>query len=66
MDKSTHEKHLAQPLQTSNKQFEKAGNFLSGYNGTFTITNSNNKFYFKKSLFDQAFIQNLFHLVLTN
>ena len=48
MDKSTHEEHLFQSLQTNNKQFKRAVTFLSGYNGIFNITNSNNKFYFKK------------------
>ena len=30
MDKSTHEEHLSQPLQTNNKQFKIAVTFLSG------------------------------------
>ena len=46
MDKSTHEEHLFQPLQTNNKQFEVAITFLTGYNGIFNITSKNNKFYF--------------------
>ena len=50
MDKSTHEEHLSQPLQTNNKQFKIAVTFLTGYNGTFNVTNSNNKFYFTKSV----------------
>ena len=29
MDKSTHEEHLSQPLQTNNKQFKIAVTFLS-------------------------------------
>ena len=41
---STHEEHLTQPLQTNNKQFKIAVTFLTGYNGIFNITNSNNKF----------------------
>ena len=52
MDKSTHEEHLSQPLQTNNKQFKKAVTFLSAYNGIFNVTNSNNKFYFTKSISD--------------
>ena len=44
MDKSTHEKHLSQPFQTNNKQFEIAVTFLSGYNGIFNVTTKNNKF----------------------
>ena len=30
MDKSTHEEHLSQPLQTNNKQFKVAVTFLTG------------------------------------
>ena len=58
MDKSTHEEHLSQPLQTNKKQFKIAATFLSGYNGVFNITNSNNKFYFKKTITDEdGFVQ---------
>ena len=52
MDKSTHEEHLFQPLQTNNKQFKMAVTFLSAYNGIFNVTNSNNKFYSTKSITD--------------
>ena len=52
MDKSTHEEHLSQPLQTNNKQFKIAVTFLSAYNGIFNVTNKNNKFYFTKSITD--------------
>ena len=52
MDKSTHEEHLFQPLQTNNKQFKIAVTFLTGYNGIFNVTNENNKFYFLKSITD--------------
>ena len=47
MDKSTREEHLAQPLQTNNEQFRIAVT-LTGYNGIFNVTNSNDKFYFAK------------------
>ena len=58
MDKSRHEEHLSQPLQTNNKQFKIAVTFLTGYNGIFNVTNSNNKFYFKKTFTDgDDFIQ---------
>ena len=50
MDKSTHEEHLFQPLQTNGKQFKIAITFLTGYNGIFNIRNENNKFYFKKTI----------------
>ena len=49
MDKSTHEEHLSQPLQTNNEQFKITITFLTAYNGTFNVTNENNKFYFKKT-----------------
>ena len=49
MDKSTHEEHLFQPLQTNNKQFKITITFLSAYNGIFNVTSDNNKFYFTKS-----------------
>ena len=52
MDKSSHEEHLFQPLQTNNKQFKIAVNFLTGYNGIFNVTSTNNKFYFKKIISD--------------
>ena len=52
MDTSVHEEHLFQPLQTNNKQFKIAVTFLSAYNGIFNVTNSNNKFYFTKSITD--------------
>ena len=58
MDKSTHEEHLSQPLQTNNKQFKIAVTFLTGYNGIFNVTNANNKFYFTKSITDKdGFVQ---------
>ena len=56
MDKSTHEEHLFQPLQTNNKQFKIAVTFLTGYNGIFNVTYKNNKFYFKKAIKDEDFI----------
>ena len=49
MDKSTHDEHLYQPLQTNNKQFKIAVIFLTGYNGIFNLTPKNKKFYFMKS-----------------
>ena len=57
MDKSTHEEHLFQPLQTNNKQFKVAVTLLSAYNGIFNVTNSNNQFYFFKSVSDDDYIQ---------
>ena len=49
MEKSTHEEHLSQPLQTNNKQFKVSVTFLTGYNGVFNIRDKN-KFYFMKSI----------------
>ena len=53
MNKSFHEKHLSQVLQTKNKQFKIAVTFLTGYNGIFNVTNSNNKIYIKKTITDE-------------
>ena len=55
MDKSTHEEHLSQPLQTNNEQFHIAVPFLTGYNGSFNVTNKNNNFYFTVSINDDDF-----------
>ena len=57
-DKSTHEEHLSEPLQTNNKQFKIAVTSLFAYNGIFKVTNSNIAFYFKKTNTDgDGFIQ---------
>ena len=53
MNKSTHEEHLSQPLQTNIKQFKIAITFLTGYNGIFNVTNSNNQFFFLKTITDK-------------
>ena len=50
MDKSTHEEHLYQPLQTNNKQFKIAVTFLSAYNGIFSVKNRNKNFISRKIL----------------
>ena len=57
MDKSTQEEHSAQTLQTNNKRFKMALTFVSAYNGIFNVTNSNNKFYIKKTIINEDFIQ---------
>ena len=58
MHKITHEEHLYQPLQTINKHFKIAVTFLTGYNGIFNVANSNNNFYFKKTVTnEEGFIQ---------
>ena len=41
MDKSSHEQHLSQSLQTKNKQFKITVTLLNGYIGIFNVTNSN-------------------------
>ena len=61
MEKSTHEEHLSQPLQTNNKHFKIAVTFLTGYNGIFNITNLNDNFYFKKT----SMMESLFRLVIS-
>ena len=57
MDKSTHEEHLAQHLQTNNKQYKITVTFLIGYNGIFNLTNRNNDFRFILSINDDDFNQ---------
>ena len=47
MDKGIHEEHLSQPLQTNNKQFKIAVTILTGYKGTFNVTNKNNVLFHK-------------------
>ena len=59
MSQSNHEEHLFQPIQTNNKQFKIAITFLTGYNGIFNVTNSNNKFDFLKSITDDD------HIIIT-
>ena len=56
MDKSIHEEPLPQPFQTNNEQFTLAVTFLPGYNGIFSVTDKNNKFYFAKSITDDGFL----------
>ena len=53
MDKSTHEEHLSQPLQTNNKRIKIAVTFLTAYNGIFNVTDKNIKFCFVKSITDK-------------
>ena len=53
MNKSIHEEHISQPLQTNNKQFIIAVTFITGYNGIFNVTTKNNKFNFAKSISDE-------------
>ena len=58
MGKPTHEEHLSQPFQTKIKQFKIAVTFVSAYNGIFKVTNTNIKFYFKKTVLDEdGFVQ---------
>ena len=57
MDKSTHEEHLFQPLQTNSGQFKIVVTFLTGYNRIFNITIKKNKLFFTRSIKDDYFIQ---------
>ena len=54
MDKSTHEEHLSQPLQTNTKQFKIAVTFLTGYNGIFNVKNSNIRFFPRNQLLTET------------
>ena len=55
MDKSTHQEHLSQLLQTNHERFKIAAIFLTGYNGIVDVTNSNNKTYFMNSVTSEVF-----------
>ena len=46
MYESTHEDYLSQPLQTRKREYKIAVTNLTGYNGIFNVTNSNNNFFF--------------------
>ena len=52
MDNSTHKVHLSQPLETNKKKFKIAVTFLTGCNGIFNVTNSNNNSFFTVSISD--------------
>ena len=54
LDKSTHGESISLPPRTFTKQFKIAVTFLKGYNGTFKVTISNNKFHFAKSITDKV------------
>ena len=67
MDKSTHQEHPSQPLQTDNKQFKIAVTFLTAYNGILNVTDKNSKIYFKKRITDKdGSLQITIPLVPTN
>ena len=53
MNKSTHEEHFSQPLQTNKKQFKNAVTYLNAYNGICNVASKINKFYFPKSITDE-------------
>ena len=57
MNKSTLEEQLSQQLQANIKQFKMAGTFLTGYNGIFNDTNSNNNFFLKSFTNEDGFTQ---------
>ena len=57
MDKPTHEEITTQPLRTNIKQFKIAVTFLTGYNGIFSKTTKNEKFYFKTAIDDDDFTE---------
>ena len=66
MDKSTHEDHLSQALQTNIKQFKIAVTFLTGYNGIFNVITKVTNFISRKQLTTQLVLSKLLnHQVLT-
>ena len=65
MDKSTHEEHLSQPLQTNVKHYKIAVTFLTDYNGIFNITKSNNLIISRNQLLTRMILfELLYHQVL--
>ena len=58
MDKSTHEEHLSQPLQTNKKLFKIAVTFLSAYNGIFNVTNKKKQVLFQEGTYQWGFYSN--------
>ena len=57
INKSTHEEHLHQTLQTNIRHFKTAFTFLTGYKGIFNVTNKSFKSYFTVSINDDDFNQ---------
>ena len=54
-NKSTHEEHLSQPLQTVTKQFKIPVTFPTGYIGIFNVTDEKTNFYFTVSINEEDF-----------
>ena len=50
MDKSTHEEHLSQPLQSPTNRFKLAITFPTVYKGIFNVTNKDKKIQFHVSI----------------
>ena len=61
MDKSTHEEHLSQPLQTSIKQFRIAITFLTGYNGNLLLQLQIINFISRKHLLKKILYKLIYH-----
>ena len=53
MDKSTHEEHLPQPLQTNIKHFKIGVTFLTGCNGIFNVTDKTIEAFYPESITDK-------------
>ena len=53
IDKSNHEEHLSQTVQTKKKQFINAVTFLTGYKGIFDVKDKSNQFYSATSITDK-------------
>ena len=54
-NKSTHEEHPSQPLQTVQKQIKIAVTFLTDYIGVFNVTDEKTKFFFTVSINKEDF-----------
>ena len=67
MEKSIHEEHFSQTIQTNNKQFQIAVTFLTGYNGNFNVTDKILTFISSSQLLMKMVLYRLrYPLVLTN
>ena len=51
MDKSTHEEHLSQPIQTNIKQLKIGVTILTGYNGINNVTDKKKTNFFSENQF---------------
>ena len=68
LDKSIHEEHLSQTIQSNIKQFKIVNQFLSSYIGIFNVTHQKKTKFVPQNQFLIRMVSSkkLFHQVLTN